>query len=314
MRNIGKIILVVIVFCLLGWLIYFFAVTAKPIQNSLVVGSQAEEQKRKVFQNDSDIVEIDESKDGPTTIKITGVEKKEKTGAVYHSKGCKTLKRTAYIACYNPETKVSDWTMYDVSKQDLVNNISRTDDFRADPAVEGGQRAELSDYRGSGYDRGHLVPAADMARSETTMSESFLLTNIGPQEPKINRGIWRELEEQVRKWAGYGKSLRVITGPMYFGTDANGDGTPEIPTIGKNKIFIPSHYFKIILETENPSEGYDIIAFAIPNWEADMTELSGYLMSVDNIENITGMDFFSELDDAIEVPLESKKHSNLTTF
>ncbi len=309
MRRFWSFLLIVSAICFLG---YFFLIRFTPSVQQVPSDNLASvTSKKQTFQYESDLVEIDES-GSSTSIKITG--KKKEQGAVYHSKGCITLKRTAYIACYNPETKVSDWTIYDLSKHDLVSNTPRTQDFRADTDVPVGKRSELIDYKGSGYDRGHLVPAADMAKSKIAMSESFLLTNMGPQIPNINRGVWSKLEAQVREWANEGKVLRVITGPLYFGSDANGDGVSEIPKIGENKVFIPSHYFKIILKMGSSSQDYDVIAFAVPNWKVEGASLDNYLMSVDNIEDITGQDFLSELDDAIEVPLESKKQSSVVTF
>ncbi|HRK61698.1 MAG TPA: DNA/RNA non-specific endonuclease [Candidatus Omnitrophota bacterium] len=297
--------------CLVGLIALFSILYFRSTQVSVSEKAPSSESQKETFQYESDHVEIDDS-GGTTKITITGTPKKQ--GAVYQSKGCIELKRSAYVACYNTETKVADWTEYALTQQDLRNDISRDDDFRADPDLRAGQRSELVDYRGSGYDRGHLVPAADMARGRVAMSESFLLTNMGPQAPSVNRGIWSKLEAQVREWAKEGKSLRVITGPLYFGNDSNSDGVPEISTIGRGKVFVPSHYFKIILKIENIPQNDDVIAFAVPNWEVDGGKLENYLISVDDIESITGLDFLKDLDDSIEVPLEIKKQTGLDSF
>ena len=118
------------------------------------------------------------------------------------------LYRKGYVLGYNPEKKVADWVSYHFTDAYCVKNIERTEDFRPDSDLLPGQRAELEDYKGSGYDRGHLAPAADMARDAQTMSESFLLSNMTPQAGVgFNRGIWKKLEEKIRYWVHQKKNM-----------------------------------------------------------------------------------------------------------
>ena len=120
----------------------------------------------------------------------------------YPSNACAILNRKGYTLCYNSARKVADWTSYHLTDTYLVDNVPRSNDFRPDPDLPEEQRAELSDYKGSGYDRGHLVPAEDMRRDQQTESETFLLSNMSPQVGKgFNQGIWKNLEAKVRNWA-----------------------------------------------------------------------------------------------------------------
>ena len=125
----------------------------------------------------------------------------------------------------------------------MSQRVDLTDDFRSDPAVRTGSAA-LADYKRSGFNRGHLAPAASMAWSETIMSESFILSNVSPQLPGFNQGIWRKLEEAVRKESYQHEKLVSITGHLL---------KPNFPTIGPNRVSVPKAYFKVLLDITNPS-------------------------------------------------------------
>ena len=116
----------------------------------------------------------------------------------------------------------------------------RGDDFRPDPAVPTGS-ATPQDYTRSGYDRGHLAPAADMSFSAKAMSESFYMSNMSPQAPQFNRGIWSKLEKQVRHFATKEKRIVVVTGPIL--------PAEKNITIGANKVTVPQYYYKVIYDT-----------------------------------------------------------------
>lgn len=127
--------------------------------------------------------------------------------------------------------------MYYQLTPELINGSqARTDDFRADPAVSTGS-ASLDDYKGSGYDRGHLCPAADMALNKTSMSESFFLSNMSPQVAGFNRGKWSSVEDQVRKWTLEFDGLDVATGPIF---------KDNLGTIGTDKVTVPGYYYKVL--------------------------------------------------------------------
>lgn len=219
------------------------------------------------------------------------------------------LCRVGYVVSYNDERDVPNWVCYHLTAAYLAVGVGRTDDFRPDPDVLGGDdRAELSDYRGSGYDRGHLAPAADMARSRITMSESFILTNIVPQVPGFNRGIWKRLETEVRAWAVERGDINVCAGPIYL--DDDGDGVVEFDVIGRGRTAVPDAFFKIVVARED--SGVDVIAFVLRNTKYQSgTKLAGFIVSVDEVEALTGLDFLDRVDDEVEKKIESVKADGL---
>ncbi len=209
-----------------------------------------------------------------------------------------------YILSYDEDNEQAEWTAHILTKENLDKEWhSRSGDFREDPLVKSGSAA-LSDYRGSGYDRGHLVPSADMAWDSEAMSETFYLSNMSPQSHDFNKGIWRELEELTRNWAKKYKQLYVITGPI-LDDSAKGE-------IGSNHVTIPAAYFKVLLDLTDPE--HKAIAFVIPN-EISYEPLYKYAHSIDEVEEMTGLDFFEDLmSNAEEKRLEGSFNIDLWAF
>lgn len=203
------------------------------------------------------------------------------------------MKHEAYSLGYSEEHEQAAWVYYLLTKAHLNAAFSRSDRFVVDPLVETGS-ADDEDYAKSGYDRGHLAPAADMSFSENTMQESFYYSNMSPQNPSFNRGIWKKAEEQTRAWAAEYDSLYIVTGPIL---------SDSLPTIGPNKVSVPKYYYKIILDLD-PSH-LTAMALLIPN-EKSSAELNSFLVSIDSIETLTNIDFFAALPDSLENALESK--------
>lgn len=196
-----------------------------------------------------------------------------------------------YSLSYNKKYKQANWVSYKLTSQMLKNKTGRTDDFRADPEA-GYYAATPEDYKRSGYHRGHLCPAGDMKFSKDAMSETFLMTNISPQDAAFDGGVWRELEEQVRDWAKKHKELYITAGPV-FGKN--------VKTIGRNKIAVPEYFFKVILDYKEPDlKG---IGFIFKN-ENDQEYPQFYAVSIDSVESFTGIDFFQALPDKDEEVLE----------
>ena len=194
-----------------------------------------------------------------------------------------------YSISYVEEYEQPEWTYHIVCKN-CYGQSERKNNFREDPLVKT-TSAQLSDYKGSGYDRGHLVPAADMNRNETAMSESFFLSNMSPQNPSFNRGIWRKLESRIREWSMVYDTLYVVTGPILeFG----------YKTIGINEVAIPQFYFKAIY-AEKPGK---MIGFVLPN-EGSKEDILYYQVTVNEIEKRTKLDLFQALNDNLEQRLES---------
>ena len=209
------------------------------------------------------------------------------------------VSHTAYTLCYDEEAEQAKWVAYRLSAEMLVGGKEeRSDNFRMDNAVETGS-ATPDDYKKSGYDKGHLCPAGDMAGSEKTMSESFLMSNMSPQKPTFNRGIWKKLEEQVRRWAKENAEIYVVTAGVW---ESNGEA------IGANHVAVPRYYYKVVLDVKKPV--YKAIAFVLPN-EGSSRSVFDYAVSIDSVEKLTHIDFFPALPDALENQLESEVNIEL---
>lgn len=217
------------------------------------------------------------------------------------SKSALVVSHSYYTVGYNSDAKNPEWVAYQLTKKEVLDkDYERTGDFRPDTKVSSGT-ALPEDYRGTGYDRGHLIPAADRAFSMQAMSETFLMSNMSPQVPGFNRGIWKELEQNVRDWARKNDKLYVVTGPV-LAQRAKG-------TIGKvNKVLVPRSFYKVILDYSGPE--IKAIGFILPNADSD-NELEDYVRSIDEIELATGLNFFPKLSKAEEKTLESKADVSL---
>jgi endonuclease G len=191
------------------------------------------------------------------------------------------LRYSGFDLGYNEQFEQAAWVAYVLTRQEVISNsVERNDRFRPDTLIRSGS-ADLSDYRGSGYDRGHLAPAGDLNWSEQAMDESFLLSNMSPQDPSFNRGIWRRLEEKVREWAVEKDSLYVITGPVLNSVEQ---------VIGANEVGVPSSYFKVLVDLSPPDHG--MAAFLLPN-RGSSSDPASYAITVDSLESVTGYDFFA---------------------
>ncbi len=203
------------------------------------------------------------------------------------------ISHTGYSFSYNETHEQSNWVAYELTKEKTVKLYERTDKFLVDPLVKT-STANDKDYEGTGYDRGHLAPAADMAWSEKSMIESFYYSNISPQEPGFNRGIWKKLEELVRFWAVECNSVYVVTGPVL---------KEGLVTVGKNGVSLPDYFYKVILDYREP--GIKGIGFIIPN-SSSTAPLSTYAVTIDSVEKFTNIDFFYLLPDEHEIIIESE--------
>ncbi|CAN5385750.1 DNA/RNA non-specific endonuclease [soil metagenome] len=204
------------------------------------------------------------------------------------------IRHLGYTFCYDENFEQAKWVAYRLTAAMCNgNDEERTDNFREDPSVKTGS-ASPDDYKKTGYDRGHLCPAGDMAWSEITMSESFYMSNMSPQEPKFNRGIWKTLESQVREWAKKEGELYIVTAGVL---------EKGLKTIGeKNKVAVPKYYYKIILDVYGPEK--KAIAFIMPN-EGSKESIFDYAVTIDSVEKLTQINFFPSLPDDIENNLES---------
>ena len=203
------------------------------------------------------------------------------------------ISHTGYSLLYNEKYKQANWVAYELTKEETNKIVERSNKFISDPQVKS-LNSFNKDYASSGYDRGHLAPAADMGWSASSMTESFYYSNMSPQLPGFNRGIWKKLEELVRTWAIENKSVYVVTGPVL---------SKGLSTIGYNKIAVPNYYYKVILDYQKPNiKG---IGFILPN-ESSKYSLQNYAVSIDSVEKVTGIDFFYLLKDQEENLIEKE--------
>ena len=203
-----------------------------------------------------------------------------------------------YTLSYSEEHEQAEWVFYKLTSSKLNLSIERKNNFRQDPKVKTSS-AQLYDYKGSGYDRGHLAPAADMKYNSNSMSESFYLTNISPQSASFNRGVWRKIEKKIRDWSYIYGELIIVTGPI-LECDSFGE-------IGSNKVTIPKWYYKVVIDPDNYERN---LAFLIQN-TGSSESIKSFVVTIDQLEEFSGIDFFYKLSDGIEKSFESSKNLNL---
>lgn len=203
----------------------------------------------------------------------------------------------AYVSSYNEETLIPDWVAYELTADETGGTESRGGiEFRMDPTLRGVTQAMREDYSGSGWTKGHLMPAADAAYSTTTMGETFYFTNICPQDETLNAGDWAYLEKRVRQWANRYGHIWVVTGPIV--------GENRYGTIGEREVVVPDSFFKALL-IQKKNGSYSAIAFVMDN-DDERYYLKDCYLTVDELETLTGFNFFPQLDDTIEEQVESK--------
>ena len=202
------------------------------------------------------------------------------------------IRHAGFTLCYREKYEQAEWVAYTLDSEKIQKNVERKDNFRSDPKVLTGS-ATPADYKKSGYDRGHLAPSADMTYSFETMDESFFMSNMSPQKADFNRGLWKDLEHEVRCLAERFDLLYIVTGPVLDKAEFN--------SIGKNCVAVPDFYYKAILGVRN--DAYFAIGFILPNEKCEGT-IWDYAVSVDEVENRTFLDFFYLLEDDAENKIE----------
>ncbi|MGI9547638.1 MAG: DNA/RNA non-specific endonuclease [Flavobacteriaceae bacterium] len=198
-----------------------------------------------------------------------------------------------YTLSYNEDYEQAEWVAYKLKKSHLTSDNRQRPDFIEDPYVPT-KSADWRNYRGSGYDRGHLCPAGDRRFSELAYRETFYTSNISPQDNDFNAGIWNELEMQVRIWTKkYGELFIATGGILEFG----------LPAIGEEDVAVPRWYYKIV--SRGAKNDLKAIAFLIPHRPSEKS-LERYMVTIDRVEEMTGIDFMAELPDRIEDNIEDQ--------
>lgn len=210
--------------------------------------------------------------------------------------GENVLRYSAYVSSYNTETLIPDWVAYELLPEELEGDADRNDHvFSMDMTRRNMRQAKREDYRDSGWSKGHMAPAADFRWDSDVMGESFLFVNCCPQNEYLNRKDWEYLERQVRRWAEEFGKVWVVTGPI-IGDNVYG-------TIGDDEVVIPDAFFKAVLVSSGGK--YHSIAFVMGN-DSSRYYLRDCSMSVNALEEETGIDFFPALDDAVEDKVEDE--------
>lgn len=210
------------------------------------------------------------------------------------SLGDRLIQHDYYSISYASKNQNAEWVAYELTASRVRReNARRRHGFSSDPAFEGGPQDD--DFTNSGYDRGHLVPADDMDFSADAMEQTFFMTNVSPQKPGFNRGLWKKLENHVRKWATAHQKIYVVTGPILRKRI-----TSRTPTIGEG-IEVPHSFYKVLLDYSDPDRKG--IAFIMPNKGSD-ADLDKFAVPIRKVEEETGINFFPNLSKAESDALE----------
>ena len=208
------------------------------------------------------------------------------------------LRKTSYIVSYNKDTKCPNWVAWQLTAEHTDGPYKRLQNFHDEDDVPE-PRATLQDYKGSGWSRGHMCPAGDNKWNKEAMYDSFSLVNICPQNSSHNSGLWNSLEMDCRRWAQQYGEIYIVCGPVFM--------NQEHETIGENEVFVPEAFFKVVLCLNGKPKAFGIITRNTEgNKKRDL-----YYNSIDQVERITGYDFFPALPDDIEESVESVVDMNL---
>lgn len=206
------------------------------------------------------------------------------------------IEKSSYIVSYNKDTKIPNWVAWHLTADHTDGPVRRMSNFYEEEQVAS-PRATLEDYRGSGWSRGHMCPAGDNKWSETAMYESFSLVNVCPQNASLNSGVWNSIEIDCRRWANHFGDVYIVCGPVLLNC--------EHETIGRNKVVVPEAFFKVILCLQGKPKA---IGYVIRNNEGKKKR-DQFINTIDEVERITGYDFFPALPDSIESIVEA--YSNI---
>jgi endonuclease G len=211
--------------------------------------------------------------------------------------GEELIEHPGHMLVFDDRHKQSKWVAHIATPDLITGNLARIDSFEVDPKVSTGT-AVTTDYWYSGYDRGHLVPSADMRWNIDALKATYLYSNISPQKPELNRESWAELEDWVRRYVNFSKRrVYVVTGPVLR------EGLPHMEKPNReNDVSIPEYFYKVIadLDSDEPIG----IAFLQANGTNEYPTIS-YAVTIDSVEALTGIDFFASLPPDLQQRIES---------
>ena len=284
-KTMKKNILLLLVGVLLGWLI-----TCDYFKKQGVGGKQQDEME--------EFFDTRASSESNASSSITRNEVKVKMmeiPAPLRNRPEQILRKTGFTVSYNKTTKVPNWVAWHLVKNHTYGSNQRNELLFEEDMNVPSPRATDNDYYSSRYDRGHMCPAGDNKWSKEAIQESFLFTNVCPQNHGLNKDSWNDLEKKCRSWAREYGAIDIVCGPIF-------NGGSQQRTIGRNKVYVPDAFFKVVLCRKGSPKA---IGFIYQNRGGYQT-MSDCACTVDEIEKITGIDFFPALDDAVENRIEAK--------
>ncbi|PWA04112.1 DNA/RNA non-specific endonuclease [Flavobacterium psychrotolerans] len=213
----------------------------------------------------------------------------------------KIIKHDFYALSYNEKYEQAEWVTYYLKSHDGTTNHFKRPRFMSDPKVSS-ESAHLDNYKKSGFDRGHLCAAADMRFSKEAFDDTFYTSNISPQKHSFNDGVWKRLEDKTRYWSQKYNGIYVVTGGVL---------QKDLKTIGQENVAVPNYFYKILFCNLNGT--CKMVGFLVPHKKSDAA-LYTFVVSVDSIEKMTGIDFFPQLEDRIENNLEQKSDYKVWSF
>uniref|UniRef100_A0A8C5QZR7 Endonuclease n=1 Tax=Leptobrachium leishanense TaxID=445787 RepID=A0A8C5QZR7_9ANUR len=205
--------------------------------------------------------------------------------------------RESHVLSYEPRLRGPAWVLELLTGERIHGEADRqSSDFQEDESVHPYHRAQNTDYRGSGYDRGHLAAAANHRLSQKAMDETFLLSNVYPQNPHLNRKAWNKLEKHCRKLTKSNRNVYVCTGPLFLPrTEPDGKTYVKYEVIGKNNVAVPTHFFKVVVLEKFGGE-LELRPYVMPNAPVDENiPLERFLVPIESIERAAGLLFVPNL-------------------
>lgn len=203
------------------------------------------------------------------------------------------LRKKSYVVSYNQDTRMPNWVAWQLTAEHTDGELKRMNNFHEEENCPR-PRATLQDYKGSGWSRGHMCPAGDNKWSRDAMYDSFSLVNVCPQDSKLNSGVWNSLEMDCRQWARQYGEVYIVCGPVLM--------KRQHETIGPNKVVVPEAFFKVVLCMVGKPKAFGVV---VRNNEGTKKR-DLYYNSVDDVERLTGLDFFPSLPDDIEKVVEAE--------
>lgn len=213
------------------------------------------------------------------------------------ARGENVVSHTGYALSFNSQTNCPNWVAWELTRSEAKAQGGRNPDFYPDPEVESRSQVTTHDYTGSGFTRGHMCPSGDMRWSTSAQHDCFYMSNMCPQTKDLNAGSWEELEKSCRRWAKQEGSVYIVCGPVF------NDGRKARYIGRQHRVRVPDGFFKVVLSLRKGKE--KAIGFYYANNDRFQT-MESAAMTVDEVERLTGYDFFYQVDAQLEARVEGR--------